>query len=70
MQWAVNRGEYLCAVKLYPILVKGLNAVEANENYGIHLASLTTIPESVVTKAREFVSRIKSPVHIVPARDS
>ena len=50
--------------------MKGLNAVEANENYGIHLASLTTIPESVVTKAREFVSRIKSPVHIVPARDS
>ena len=50
-------------------LVKGLSAAEANENYGIHLASLTTIPESVVTKAREFVSRIKSPVHIVPARD-
>ena len=50
-------------------LVKGRNEAEMNENYGIHLASLTALPGSVVEKARELVTRISSTTHRVPPRD-
>ena len=40
-----------------------------NENYGIHLASLTSLPPSVVMTARGFISKISSSAHRVPPLD-